>query len=162
MALYGVRIYEMTITRSRIALLAVVLLCSAVPAIAAESIPVNVTEEMLFADDPKEWLSVRRVSQPEYPKDLFKAGTTGHVDLGVTIDEVGAVRKIGTVVSNPVNPLFEKSARESVLYWSFKPAISKDCVPQIAEGNVRIWFDIRDGKEAISVSPLKPGQQWKC
>lgn len=129
--------------------------------VAVESVPVNVTEEMLFADDPKEWLRISRVSPPAYPKELFAKGITGHVDIDVTIDELGAVKKIGTVTSKPQNALFEASARESVKYWKFKSKLSSKCIPEIGQGNVRIWFEIRDGKEAISVSST-PGTMGKA
>lgn len=120
--------------------------------LAVESVPVNVTEEMLFADDPKDWLTIARVSAPQYPKELLAKGITGHVDIEVTIDELGKVKKIGAVTSKPQNAAFEESARESVRYWTFYAKISPECVPEVATGNVRVWFEIRDGKEAISVS----------
>jgi len=128
--------------------------------VAVESVPVNVTEEMLFTDDPKEWLKISRVSPPVYPKELFDKGITGYVDLEVTIDEQGRVKQIGTVTSKPSIAAFEESARESVKYWQFKEKLSGKCTPEVAQGNVRVWYEIKDGKESISVSSM-PGTMLK-
>lgn len=137
---------------SRRVIVAISLSFAGGPALSSTLVPGTVTEQMLFADDPKQWLTIRRVAPPEYPKEALAAGVTGYVDLAVTIDEVGSVQKIGAVVSRPDNRLFENSARETVMYWEFRPAISRHCVPEVAEGNVRVWFEIRDGKEVVSVS----------
>ncbi len=118
----------------------------------ADSVPANFTEQMLFADDPKEWLTISRVSQPTYPKELFAAGVTGYVDVKVAIDPFGGIKRIGAISSNPVNPQFEQSVRESVSHWRFKGKLTDACTPQDSEGNVRVWFEITEGKEKVSIS----------
>ncbi len=138
----------MTLSR----LLALSVIFSAHLAYAGETVPTEYTEQMLFADDPKTWLTVAKVVQPVYPAEMLAAGTTGYVDAVVTIDFFGGVKSIGAVTSKPQNAEFEKAARESLQYWVFRSSLTQKCTPEEAEGSVRIWFDIENGKGKVSVS----------
>lgn len=128
------------------------------------TVPTRVTEVMLYADDPKEWLSIKLVVSPTYPPAHLAAGKTGHVDVQLRLDEFGKVVEVKKVEATPMDAAFEMAAREVLKFWLFKPPVSEQCVPIASDGNVRLWFEIRDGKPAISVSSLpdptaKPREQ---
>ncbi len=114
--------------------------------------PTTKTEQMLFADDPSSWAKPKYVVAAQYPKGAFEKNETGYVDLDVLVGKDGAAKQVLSVTSTPKNTALEESAREAVLMWGFHTTKSEACQPVETTGNVRIWFDIKDGKESISVS----------
>ena len=111
-----------------------------------------ITEEMLFSDDPKDWAQPDRVVPPEYPPEQFGDNVTGYVDVEVSIDASGKVNDSRIVKSSPENKAFEAAVSQTIRMWSFHRRISSKCEPIAAIGNVRVWFEIRDGRGVISVS----------
>lgn len=111
-----------------------------------------ISEQMLFADDPKLWLTLKRVVPPEFPSKALERGETAVVDVELEIDELGYVASIRSIKSNPSNRLFEKSAQDAAKYWLFFAPPNPDCKPTRETGNVRIWFEINGGKPSVSVS----------
>ena len=105
----------------------------------------DVTEEMLFADDPKSWLRPKAIVPPEFPAEQLKAKATGYVDIDVSIDKAGKVTSARIVKSNPENKAFEMAVSETIKYWLFRQRADVNCEPIARTSNVRVWFDIRDG-----------------
>ncbi len=110
------------------------------------------TEEMLFADDPKEWAKPKVVVPPEFPADQLAANARGYVDIAVTLDAFGNVKTAQVTKSEPVNPAFETAAMAVVKLWVFKSVLTQDCTPVESTANVRTWFESREGKGMVSVS----------
>ncbi len=111
-----------------------------------------VTEEMLFADDPKDWAKPKVVVPPDFPADQLAVNARGYVDIAVTLDAYGKVKTAQLTKSEPANPAFEKAAMEVVRHWIFHAMFSQECVPVESAANVRTWFELRDGKGVVSVS----------
>ena len=111
-----------------------------------------VTEEMLFADDPKDWAKPKVVVPPEFPGDQLAANTRGYVDVEVELNQNGSVKTARIVKSEPQNTGFEKAVLEVVKLWLFHAALNNGCVPRESTGNARIWFEVRDGKGVVSIS----------
>lgn len=111
-----------------------------------------VTEEMLFADDPKDWAKPKVVVPPEFPIDQLAANARGYVDVEVELNQNGSVKAARIVKSEPQNTGFEKAVLEVVKLWLFHAALNNGCVPRESTGNARIWFEVRDGKGVVSVS----------
>ena len=111
-----------------------------------------VTEEMLFADDPKDWAKPKVVVPPQFPSDQLAANTRGYVDVEVNLSIAGDVTAARVIKSEPRNEAFEKAVLEVASLWLFNVPLSNDCVPRESTGNVRIWFDVRDEKPVVSVS----------
>ncbi|MEO8384872.1 MAG: energy transducer TonB [Betaproteobacteria bacterium] len=111
-----------------------------------------ITEEMLFADDPNGWARPKVVVPPDFPVDQLTANASGHVDAEFGFDQKGSVKQVRIVKSEPQNPAFERAVLDVAKLWLFSAVLNKDCVPVDSTGNVRIWFEIRDGKGVVSVS----------
>ncbi len=92
---------------------------------------------------------------PDYPPAAEATKTTGYVDVELLITEYGHVGEVRSLKSTPKNVDFEKAIRDVIDRWFFYAARSK-CRPAESVGNVRVWFDIKDGKGMVSVSKPKP------
>jgi TonB family protein len=121
-------------------------------AIAQEPVAPQVTEKMLFADDPTEWLKPTRVVIPKYPKELLDAKQGGYVDMRVTVDDRGRVKSAEVAKSEPKQPALEKSLEDVIKLWRFQEAISDECIPIEKTANVRLWFEPEGPGGKISVS----------
>jgi TonB family protein len=85
---------------------------------------------------------------PEFP-----ASATGEA----TVDVTGEVGTDGTftvrnVVSSSEDPAFASAVREVTRFWLLRPDYESDCTPRTSTGQVRVWFERKDGKPVISVS----------
>ena len=78
-----------------------------------------VSEVMLFADDPKTWVSPWAVVPPEYPAEQLAANATGHVDVEVSVDMGGNVTNARIVGSTPENKAFEMAVSQTIKIWMF-------------------------------------------
>jgi TonB family protein len=112
----------------------------------------NKTEQMLFADDPALWARPKKVVPPDYPAEALANRVTGYVDADVSLSAEGKVASISSLKSNPPNQAFEASVMNALPKWRFQPTLSDECKPKESSGNVRIWFEIKEGKASISVS----------
>lgn len=111
-----------------------------------------VSEEMLFADDPKVWATPLRVVAPQYPIDQLSGKARGYVDMEVALDARGRVKSSRIIKSEPQNQGFEKAAIDVISLWTFHETLSDFCVPVEVTANARIWFEERDGAGVVSVS----------
>ena len=87
---------------------------------------------------------------PEYPKSLAAAGVSSEVDVfgEVAADGSFAIKR---VVSTASHPEFERAVRDVSRLWTLRPSYGPDCAPRAgAPTQVRIWFEMKDGKPAIS------------
>ncbi|MEP7156093.1 MAG: TonB family protein [Betaproteobacteria bacterium] len=125
---------------------------------AASDVPVYasgpITEEMLFADDPKDWSRPKAVVAPDFPLAQLEAKATGYVDVKVKVDKTGGVTSARIVKSNPENKAFEGAVNETVKMWRFHQRLNRECEPEDATTNVRVWFELRDGKGVVSISGI--------
>ncbi|MBL8523427.1 MAG: TonB family protein [Betaproteobacteria bacterium] len=110
------------------------------------------SEEMLFADDPKNWARPKVVVTPTFPEDQLKLNASGKVDVEVVVDAQGTVKSYRIAKSEPANPAFEKAVEEVAKLWLFYVMLDKECVPMESTGNARVWFEAQDGKGKVSVS----------
>jgi TonB family protein len=115
-------------------------------------VPIEKQEVMLFADDPVNWSSPRIVVPPTYPKALADKGVTGYVDVEAKLNTHGVVDEVTAMRSVPPAPEFEAAVREVISLWNFYAKISPECAPVESVANTRVWFEIKEGKESISVS----------
>ncbi|MCY7388187.1 MAG: energy transducer TonB [Burkholderiales bacterium] len=76
----------------------------------------------------------------------------GYVDADIEFDQKGNIKQVRIVKSEPQNPAFEKAVLDVTKLWLFNAVLTKDCVPVDSTGNVRTWFEVRDGKGVVSVS----------
>jgi TonB family protein len=132
----------------------VIVLTFHTPAFAQVSLttPADESEAMLFADDPKEWSRPRLVVRPEFAKSELDKGVRSYVDMTVDIDNRGRVRSSTIVKSDPPTPAYEKALKEVIGLWWFEPKLNSKCVCVETTANVRVWFDVKDGKGVLSVS----------
>lgn len=111
-----------------------------------------VSEEMLFADDPKDWAKPRYVVPPDYPQGLLQKKIGGFVDVEVRISGHGEVTSARLVKQEPDGAGFWEATNEVIKKWLFYSKLSSACVPEGTTANVRLWFEPRDDKGVISVS----------
>jgi TonB family protein len=138
--------------RAMIGLLAILLLAAGQAVAVEVRQAVANSEEMLFADDPKDWARPKAVVAPKYPDDQLKLNARGRVDVDVALKPSGEVSSFRIAKSEPANPAFETAVSEVVGKWLFHNKLSSECLPVESNGNVRVWFDVKDGKGEVSVS----------
>ena len=80
---------------------------------------------------------IRRVS-PDYPSAARKDGTTGSVDLEVTVSPQGMVENVSVIQATPPD-LFDKSAVTAVRKWKYDPQFV-DGLPAQAHLKVHLEF----------------------
>ena len=88
---------------------------------------------------------------PEYPAQALRDR------IEATVDVVGTVRGDGgldvrSIQATPDREDFRSVVSQVAKYWTFRPRYGFDCSPREAEGRLRIWFEIKVGGPAISVS----------
>ena len=89
------------------------------------------------------------LTAPDYPKPLVEAGVQG------TVDVHGVVRADGSFdVSRiePSHPELRKLVEEVTAFWLLRPSYGPDCEARPVPAQVRLWFEIKDGKGVISMS----------
>jgi TonB family protein len=117
------------------------------------------SEEMLFADDPKDWAKPKIIVAPVFPEEQLKLNASGRVDVDVALNNQGHVKTFRIAKSEPANPAFEKAVSEVINLWVFHGAIDRDCMPAESNGNVRVWFEVAEGKGKVSVSSQASGNK---
>jgi TonB family protein len=86
---------------------------------------------------------------PEYPGRLVASGASAEVDVFGEVGADGAIA-VEKVASTSADPGFEEAVRAAVRFWTLRPSYGTDCVPRPARTQVRIWFEIKEGKPVIS------------
>jgi TonB family protein len=114
--------------------------------------PAAKQEAMLFADDPKAWSTPRVVLPPDYPQAMLAKGVTGYVDIETHLSEDGVVDRIVSINSEPKSLAFEEAVKDAITHWRFDMPIGPGCKPVDTTVVTRVWFEIKDGKESVSVS----------
>lgn len=132
----------------------VVVFMTHLPAVAQVSLTTaaDESEAMLFADDPQEWSRPRLVVRPEFSKNELDKRVRAYVDVTVDIDNRGRVKSSMIAKSDPPTPGYEKALKDVIGLWLFEPKLDSKCVCVEATANVRVWFDVKDGKGVLSVS----------
>lgn len=120
----------------------------------------QVTEKMLFADDPATWAKPKKVVPPKYPEQLLAQRVSGYVDTTVTIDDRGRVISAMISKSEPQQPQFEAAVMAVIKLWRFRESLSELCSPKEATANVRVWFEPEgdEGKISVSGAVAKQGE----
>jgi protein TonB len=80
---------------------------------------------------------IHRVN-PDYPSAAKKDGIEGSIDLDVTVSQLGVVKDVSVVQSNPPD-VFDKSALTAVHRWKYDPRF-EDGLPVEAHVKVRLNF----------------------
>lgn len=133
-------------------LLLVMMMCGTVFAQDTRTSAAGVTHEMLFADDPQLWSKPTVVLPPGFPQGELRNNIRASVDVAIDLDARGKV-KLATIKQSTLhNSAYEAAVLEVVQHWSFRPKLTAECVPVESQSNVRVWFDVRDGKGVVSVS----------
>ena len=65
------------------------------------------------------------VTEPLYPKNAYKSGIVGEVNVSLIINEIGRVINVEIINSNPEG-IFEKATIKAVKSWSFIPGRIND------------------------------------
>ncbi|APV48254.1 hypothetical protein BWI17_00315 [Betaproteobacteria bacterium GR16-43] len=92
------------------------------------------------------------VVPPEYPKAALAKGIQAVVDVVGTVTAAGAFTQ-PVYRSSVDDPAFQKAVEEVLGLWMFFAAVSgENCEPKAAEAQVRVWFEIENGKAKVSVS----------
>jgi TonB family protein len=81
-------------------------------------------------------LTHRAYVPPEYPREAFRRGQEGWVDVELTVDASGRVLGAEVIASQP-RGLFERAALRAVRQWQFEPPREVD-----AGGTVRGVFRV--------------------
>lgn len=108
--------------------------------------------EILFNPAEESWARVTRIVPPAYPKDALQSGTGAVVDINVVVGTDGLVKDVQRVEATPPDPRFENATRDVLKFWQFRNAMSARCQPIETVGNVRLTFNVVDGKEEITLS----------
>jgi TonB family protein len=88
---------------------------------------------------------------PEFPAQALRDG------VEATVDVVGTVRGDGSLVIRRVDAIpdredFRAAVTQVSKYWMFRPSYGFDCGTREVEARLRVWFEIKVGGPAISVS----------
>lgn len=89
---------------------------------------------------------------PKYPS------AAAQDKIEATVDIFGTVRPDGSfdvkrIEASPDREDFKAAVRDVLDYWALSPAYGADCRPIPAEGQVRVWFELKEGRgPVISVS----------
>lgn len=116
-----------------------------------------ITEVMLTMDDPSKWATPKKVVPPEYPAGELAKGATQAVDVTIRVDSAGKVESHAFSNSTPAAAPFEEAVAAVIRLWQFEIATDANCAPRANEGNVRVWFEIKDGNPSVSVSGKASG-----
>lgn len=88
---------------------------------------------------------------PTFPPAALAEKVTGTVDVIGDIGEDGKMR-VTRMEAAPDREDFKAAVRDVIGLWRFSPRYEQDCKPHATPGQVRIWFEMKEGKPAISVS----------
>jgi outer membrane biosynthesis protein TonB len=122
------------------------LLTLALPVVAADPQPLSPNELRARAGRPIV------IVAPEYPK------AAAAEKLEATVDVFGLVRADGSfqlnrIEAQPEREEFKAAVRSVIEYWAMLPAYGADCRPMSAESQLRLWFEIKEGRgPVVSVS----------
>lgn len=129
------------------------LLCAGV-AMAAEPPAAPPASRTYFDEDPAKWASPKVVLPPTYPPDALAKGVTAVVEARVKLTATGRLEAIVETASEPKLDAFEAAVREVLKHWTFEQSFDDDCRPVAAEGRLKVWFEIKEGKPTISVTHM--------
>jgi TonB family protein len=102
--------------------------------------------------DPSTHARPLRVLPPEYPTAQFKKGITAKVEATLRINPGGTVNEVLNLKADNGDAAFENAVREAVQHWTFTPYIDCECKPVEFTSRQTVWFEIKGGQPAISVS----------
>jgi TonB family protein len=88
---------------------------------------------------------------PQYPPAALQAKVEGTVDIFGTIKPDGHMR-VERLEGSPEREDFKAAVTEVIGLWKLEPAYHADCRPHETPGQVRVWFELKEGQPAISVS----------
>ena len=88
---------------------------------------------------------------PAYPQDALEQNVSGQVDLKLRIDIEGYPLELQSMTSTPRNIEFEAAIKPLLSHWRFKTSWVH-CEPIETIGNVRVLFEIKDGKGSVRLS----------
>ena len=86
---------------------------------------------------------------PTYPEAAVREGREATVDVTGTVNADGILE--GATMSGAAEE-FLGAVRDVIPYWRFTPLYGDECQPKPAAGAIRVWFELKRGKPAISVS----------
>jgi protein TonB len=88
--------------------------------------PPEIEETVYFiAYDEAPELINQSFVEPEYPEMARKAQIEGQAVVILYIDEKGNVDRVD-IIKTPMEGVFDKSLRDAMLQWKFKPAFQRD------------------------------------
>jgi outer membrane biosynthesis protein TonB len=88
---------------------------------------------------------------PEYPAQALRDRVEATVDVVGTVRGDGSFDVVG-IQATPDREDFRSVVSQVAKYWTLRPRYGFDCSPREVEGRLRIWFEIKVGGPAISVS----------
>jgi TonB family protein len=88
---------------------------------------------------------------PAYPPSAAREGVEATVDVIGTVLPDGALGPARFEVK-PDREDFRKAVEEVMPFWMLYPGYDDTCHYQPVEGQVRVWFEIKNGKPAVSFS----------
>lgn len=88
---------------------------------------------------------------PKYPRGALGDNVQATLDVFGRIGTDG-VLQVSKVESTSDIDEFKAAVEQVVPLWRLRPDFGEDCVPRPTEGQVRVWFDIREGKPVIRFS----------
>ncbi|MGZ5113275.1 MAG: energy transducer TonB [Usitatibacter sp.] len=94
---------------------------------------------------------------PDYPAQALREGVEATVDVTGVVAANGSLRVTG-MTSSVDREDFRTAVGEVTRFWILSPKYGPDCRPRDVEGTVRVWFELKEGKPAISMSmPRRQG-----
>jgi TonB family protein len=88
---------------------------------------------------------------PDYPATALRDSIEATVDVHGTVRADGHL-DVSRIKAVPDREDFRAAVTEVVRFWLFRPLYDATCHAMDVEGQVRVWFEIKEGKPAISIS----------
>lgn len=127
--------------------MAMVLLAAWCPVYAQETAPRVMSEAELAEGAARVVMFV----PPDYPPAALRENVEATVDVVGTVRPDGRL-EVARMEASVERAEFRKAIEEVAKFWLFRPSYDRQCRPREVEGRLRIWFEIKEGKPAISIS----------
>src|SRR5258708_10543567 len=88
---------------------------------------------------------------PDYPGAALRDGVEATVDVHGTVRADGHLA-VSQIKAIPDREDFRVAVTDVVHFWLLRPRYDSTCHAMDVEGQVRVWFEIKEGKPSISIS----------
>ena len=129
--------------------LAALFLAAALPALADEALDVRPMDEAVRPGRPS------RFVVPDYPTDALAKGIIGYVDIEGRVSPLKDLKDVQYRAGTPEAEVFIPALKAVAGHWEFYPTFHDSCFPSDERVEMRVWFDIVEGKPKIDITVSK-------